>query len=342
MNTTVDDCEVVQAIIHPVTVYVMNMLIAEKTSTNFQFHQVSVNADSTFTAGDMHVNVSSVVIDTENFPIDGDVVCYLDLAVIRNINSFTHGNHPQKADVGVKYEITPHRFLEVTIGDVFTHTKHVCDAAAEIADRVGLTGEDRAVLLFTALCHDMGKPFTTVFEREAWRSPGHDSAGVPIARQFLESIGCLERIIVRVLPLIAEHMFPVWTSINRRTVRRLKLRLEPSTVDELLRLMEADASGRPPLPKGLPNGAQRLIELNQDLPPKIEPVVTGRHIMDLGITDGKTIGAIKRRVFEAQIEEVFDASDLSAAINFTRNLINTEYAHAAAWRTYPVKIQTKD
>jgi tRNA nucleotidyltransferase (CCA-adding enzyme) len=217
-------------------------------------------------------------------------------------------------------------------GDVYTHVMHVCDAAATIADREGVTGEDRAVLMFAALCHDMGKPSTTCLKDfgrpDEWRSPGHDQEGVPIARQFLESIGCLERIIVRVLPLIREHMFPVWTPINRRMVRRLRLRLEPATLDELLLIMEADHSGRPPLPKGLPSGASKLIELNEELPPKIEPVVTGRHIMELGVTDGKTIGAIKREVFEAQLEEAFDASNQAEALAYASKLIAEKYSHA--------------
>lgn len=213
-------------------------------------------------------------------------------------------------------------------GDVYSHVLFVCDSANDIAVRDGLTGEDRAVLLFAALCHDMGKPSTTVWQREAWRSPGHDTAGVPIAREFLESIGCPEKIIGRVLPLIAEHMFPVWTAINRRMVRRLKLRLEPCGIHDLLRIMEADTSGRPPFPKGLPKGADKLIALNQELPPKIEPTVTGRHIMELGVKDGKTIGEIKRRVFEAQLNEEFDAADLVAALAHTELLIRAEYHHA--------------
>lgn len=213
-------------------------------------------------------------------------------------------------------------------GDVYTHTLLVCDAMAEIADRNGVTGEDRAVLMFAALCHDMGKPSTTVFERERWRSPGHDQAGVPIARKFLESIGCLERIIVRVLPLVAEHMFPHWNGITRKMVRKLKHRLVPCTIDELMMMIEADYSGRPPLPTGLPKTAERIIELNQELPAKIEPVITGRHIMELGVKDGKTIGAIKRRVFEAQIDEQFDATDLLSALKFTRFIIAQEFSHA--------------
>ncbi len=42
------------------------------------------------------------------------------------------------------------------------------------------------------------------------------------------------------------------------TVRRLAMRLAPATITQLLRLIEADYSGRPPLPTGLPEGAIRI------------------------------------------------------------------------------------
>jgi tRNA nucleotidyltransferase (CCA-adding enzyme) len=47
-------------------------------------------------------------------------------------------------------------------GDVWTHTCLVCDAAANIAYRQKLNTENRQVLLLAALCHDLGKPQTTV------------------------------------------------------------------------------------------------------------------------------------------------------------------------------------
>jgi tRNA nucleotidyltransferase (CCA-adding enzyme) len=124
-----------------------------------------------------------------------------------------------------------------------------------------------------------------------------------------------------VLPLIAEHMFPVWIPFNRRMVRRLKLRLEPATIDELLRVMDADHSGRPPLPKGLPKGAETLKELAADLPPKIEPIVTGRHIMDtFGVREGREIGRLKNLAFQAQLDEKFD--DVQGGIHWLRETSN--------------------
>lgn len=195
-------------------------------------------------------------------------------------------------------------------GCVCTHTSLVCDAAMDIAKRDGLEGEDRATLLFAALCHDMGKPKTTVWDRGAWRSPGHAEAGVPIAEQFLKSIGCFPRIIERVIPLVREHMYPHWEPQSRRAVRRLKVRLGNTNLDELLRIIEADYSGRPPLPAGLPDGAKKLRELDAELPPRIEPLVNGRHIMDaFGVKEGKEIGLLKNLAFEGQLNEEFATTE---------------------------------
>ena len=69
----------------------------------------------------------------------------------------------------------------------------VVDAAARVAQRENLEGDERAVLLFAALCHDFAKPPTTKLrEREGkmrWTSWGHEAEGGPMARGFLERIG---------------------------------------------------------------------------------------------------------------------------------------------------------
>src|SRR5260370_13824724 len=68
-------------------------------------------------------------------------------------------------------------------GDVGVHTMLVVDAAARIAERAGLEGDDRAVLLFAALSHDFAKADTTALRDRngrmrltAW---GHEAAGRP-------------------------------------------------------------------------------------------------------------------------------------------------------------------
>lgn len=207
-----------------------------------------------------------------------------------------------EAMMGVQQD--PHWHPE---GDVWTHVGYVCDAMADICKLEDIKGEDREVLMYAALTHDLGKPNTTAYSGQParWRSPGHAEAGVPIAREFLKSIGVFDRVIQRVLPLVSNHMFPAWEEQTRRTVRRLKVRLGDASLEELLMVMEADQSGRPPNPPGEHEFVPQIRELAKELPPKIEPLLTGRHIISAGITQGPEIGKIKATAFEAQLCEEF-------------------------------------
>lgn len=208
-------------------------------------------------------------------------------------------------------------------GSVLAHTGFVCDAMANICQREEITGEDREVLMLAALTHDMGKPSTTFTGLDGGiRSPGHAEAGVPIAHQFLKSIGIFDRVIARVIPLVKEHMWATWEKQTLRTVRRLKVRLQPATFDELMLLVEADRSGRPPIPPSKPENYEHLMSLAANLPPKIEPILTGRDLIDLGFTVGPVIGKLKKLAFEAQLEEEF--TDKEGAKQWIINYIEKE------------------
>lgn len=153
-------------------------------------------------------------------------------------------------------------------GPVHTHTDLVLAAAGRIADREGLRGTERAILMFAALTHDLGKPKTTVQRLKRgelrWTAYGHDQEGVPIAARLLRRIGISEEIIVCVLPLVERHMaFRDFTGneTGAKVIRRMAQRLVPATLRQLGYLIEADYSGRPPLPQGLPASAQHMLVL---------------------------------------------------------------------------------
>jgi tRNA nucleotidyltransferase (CCA-adding enzyme) len=128
------------------------------------------------------------------------------------------------------------------------------------------------VLIFAALTHDFGKATTTRLRRKAngeprWTSYGHDHAGGPLAEAFLQRLGIDEAIVERVARLVEQHMAYrafAESGVGDFAVRRLRWRLQPATLDELLWLIEADHSGRPPLPKGLPPAALRLARLAEE------------------------------------------------------------------------------
>lgn len=194
-------------------------------------------------------------------------------------------------------------------GDVWTHTLHVCDAAAKIAERERLNEFERSVLLFSALCHDMGKSTTSVFSDGRWRSPGHALAGVLLASSFLQRIDCPIAISEMVLPLVAEHMVHFEASVSFRTARRLSVRLGKASLVQLGRLVESDLSGRPPLPCQQSVAMQQLLELAQSL--KIEharpsQLIQGRNLIELGYSPAPWFRKILDICYEAQLDGVFD------------------------------------
>jgi tRNA nucleotidyltransferase (CCA-adding enzyme) len=236
-------------------------------------------------------------VDARTSPIDGDVLFYFDLAVVGN------------SDIAHAFDYTTRlRVFQVQVGDVWTHTQFVCDVAAAIAERDGLEGEQRAALLFAALCHDLGKPSTTVHAEDGHiRSPAHDQAGVALAESLLGRIGCPHDIIAQVAPLVREHMVHIGMALAGRPVRRLALRLAPATIEQWGRLVESDASGRPPLPPSSPAAA--IVEYAQELstaagPPA--PVLLGRHVIGAGLHQpGPALGALLKQAYQAQIDGVF-------------------------------------
>ena len=195
-------------------------------------------------------------------------------------------------------------------GDVLIHTLHVCDAAARIALREQLDAFDRTVLLFSALCHDLGKATTTEFVNGRWHAYEHCAAGVPLTRSFLFSIGCPEEVIEVVEPLVAEHLIHAQPKPTFRSVRRLYRRLGKATIGQLVRLIEADLKGRPPLPGDLPASLAQLQELVEQQPVELDrpaPIILGRHIIALGYQPGVWFGKVLETCFEAQMSGMFDS-----------------------------------
>ena len=70
-------------------------------------------------------------------------------------------------------------------GDVWTHTKMVCEAIVQLDSFCNLTEDKQQAVFLAALLHDIGKIATTRWEDEKWTSPNHTLVGSKMARQFL-------------------------------------------------------------------------------------------------------------------------------------------------------------
>jgi predicted kinase len=77
-------------------------------------------------------------------------------------------------------------------GDVWTHTRMVCDQLPMLDEWASLGDHERLVLHFTALLHDAGKPLTSQVDPATGRvtSPKHAVKGEHLARSVLRDLGC--------------------------------------------------------------------------------------------------------------------------------------------------------
>lgn len=208
-------------------------------------------------------------------------------------------------------------------GDVFTHTSLCCDAMAKLPNWQNADETTRIVYMFAILAHDFAKPQTTTraLKDGIMRiiSPGHEEAGGPIAESFLNRINAPTAVRERVIPLVVNHLAHLNT-VTDRGVRRLAKRLAPENIAGLCAVIEADHSGRPPKPPGLPENAKLLLEKANELDlrnsaPK--PLLQGRDLIQTGMQPGKEFGRILEAAFEAQLEGHF--TDHAGALAWLNN-----------------------
>jgi tRNA nucleotidyltransferase (CCA-adding enzyme) len=191
-------------------------------------------------------------------------------------------------------------------GDVHVHSGLAADQAARLADEAGLTGEDRFVVVFGALCHDFGKVTHTQLLNGRIVSHGHAGGGVEPTQAFLRSVGCPEHITGRILPVVREHMNCFGTP-TKPAVRRLVRRLVPATLTELALVCAADAKGR-----GDPDAwssADPWFEMGRDLSITEQPrkgLLTGDHLIAAGMKPGPLFRPLLAAAVEAQDAGEFD------------------------------------
>jgi len=206
-------------------------------------------------------------------------------------------------------------------GDAWVHTLHCMDEFA--AERVGIEREDLVVGL-AVLCHDIGKPATTVRTADGGISTkNHGTVGADLTRVFLGRMTDEEKLIEEVVPLVAHHLAPLQlfgAKAGDAAIRRLACKVD--RIDRLVRVAYADQRGRPPLRVERFEAADWLLERARTLsvdaqPPK--PLVMGRHLIELGLKPGPELGAVLEACFTRQIEGDFNT--LEAGLAYAQAII---------------------
>jgi tRNA nucleotidyltransferase (CCA-adding enzyme) len=216
-------------------------------------------------------------------------------------------------------------------GDVFVHTLLTVDRARELIDELPYARQ--VTVMLAALAHDFGKPPTTQFLEGRWRSRGHEEAGAEPTKRFLDRINVhtIDGYDVRnqVVALVREHLKPgefykKRDEVGEGAFRRLARRCEP---DLLYRVAKADSLGRNAdwVPREKWYGAeaqewflQRAKELDVEKRPP-DPLLLGRHLIELGVEPGPRMGEITRTVYEMQLDG--RVRSLQDAIDRAREII---------------------
>lgn len=219
-------------------------------------------------------------------------------------------------------------------GSVDIHTMMVADEARKLID--DLPYEKQVTVMLAAIAHDFGKPPTTKFFDGRWRSHSHDEAGVEPTISFLDRLGVftLNGYDVRdqVIQLVRYHLKPgeFYKAESKNLVgdgafRRLARKVEP---DLLYRVAKADSLGRNPdwLPPEKRFGSEaqewfirRVRELNIERKAP-EPVLLGRHLIELGLEPGPRFKQILDHVYELQLDGKVDS--LEAAIHSAKEFLD--------------------
>ena len=305
MQSSINDLKITNGVIKSIFIYVMNMLFSSQRSAYDQFHNVSMSPQ-TSSVRDNDLHISANVVDFIFNIVNNKIVftIFVDFSYSDWNCILVHSSLANS--INVLYPI-----IKVTQGEVLWHTMLVCDAMTNICKREGITGEDKAVLMFACLCHDMAKPSTTITVDGVIKSPGHEKAGEEPTRLFLASIGCPNRIIDRVVPLVVRHLAHL-SCQSEKAVRRLAEALYPSTIVELGWVIEADQSGRPPIPSHMPEECKTMLEIAKNCncsSGKALPLVTGKHLISLGVKPSKQMGEYLSKLFEAQLDGRFTSVD---------------------------------
>jgi tRNA nucleotidyltransferase (CCA-adding enzyme) len=192
-------------------------------------------------------------------------------------------------------------------GDVWVHTLMVVDQARTRID--DLPRAQQITVMLGALLHDLGKPPTTAFVDGRIRSMDHEQAGVEPASRVLDglNIHTIDGFDVRhhVLGVTAHHLKPLSffksaTPVGDGAFRRLAQKVD---LELLARVAKSDCLGRTGSfdCSGIDWFERRARELGVEHRPP-EPIVKGRHLLELGVPPGPGMGAILREIYERQLD----------------------------------------
>lgn len=161
-----------------------------------------------------------------------------------------------------------------------------------------------------ALLHDVGKPKTKYGDGIKSTFHNHEMVGARLATRMLDRLHFSKHITEQVIHLVRYHMFYYNVGeVSPAGVRRFLARVGPESIDDLIKVREADRIGSG-VPKAVPYKLRHLLFMIEKV--KRDPIspkmlkINGEEIMQvLGIKPGPKIGKILAILLEEVIDDPF-------------------------------------
>jgi len=224
-------------------------------------------------------------------------------------------------DIGRLADVLPELFDTIGVmqnpqwhpeGDVFEHSMQALDAAVTIIQKYDEEWK-RLVLLYAALCHDLGKVTTSEEVDGVIKSIGHERDSKKFARTMLKRITHNGDLIDAVCSLVLNHMTPLQFTKNKAKLpayQRLANKLDHNVnMSMLIDLCIADKRGRngaghEPLQSDFPDVAEFKHKAEQAgvLYSGVEPLLKGSDVLDV-VKPGPQMGKLLAYAYDMQIEK---------------------------------------
>lgn len=172
-------------------------------------------------------------------------------------------------------------------GDVWNHTMRTLDAAASLRARA----KRPLFFMMAALCHDFGKAVTTTEESGRIRSVCHETAGLPIAAEFLSRISGEKELAAYVFNMMKLHMRPNILAENRSALKVTNKLFDASVEPEdLILLSMADKMGQESTAENEEAFLRERLGEYRALMAK--PEVTGKDLIEAGLIPDESFSDI--------------------------------------------------
>ena len=202
-------------------------------------------------------------------------------------------------------------------GDVWNHTMMVLDEAAKLRHRA----DNPYHFMLAALCHDFGKAAASEDKDGIVHAYGHETAGLPLVRSFLQRLTNETKALEYAENLTALHMKPNVAAHNSSSVKSTN-KLFDSCVDPmgLVLLALADDRGRislSPAPSTEGFLTERLAVYEEMMS---RPYVMGKDLIAAGLTPGKDFSDLLAYAHKLRLAGVDKDSALKQTLAQARKL----------------------